>query len=244
MSERPRQLLLDLPVTERMGREDWIVSASNRAAGELVDRWPDWPSDVLLVVGPLGAGKSHLARLFADTSGAVTIAAADLTGRDPLELAAHGAVVVEDAGPGLDERALFHLLNAVRQAEGRLLITARTPPAAWGLTLADLASRLRAATPVEVAEPDDVLLEALLAKLFADRQTTVDPAVLAYVARRMERSFAAAVRLVEALDRAALAAKGPVTRAVAARVMEGAFDGVPRLPGLDECDVRENNPSQ
>ena len=243
MTGSTRQLPLVLPVVERRGREDWIVSASNRAAGDLIDRAPDWPSDVVVLVGPVGAGKSHLARIFAEENGGRIVEAGEIGDHDPLELAACGALVVEDAGEGVNERALFHLLNAVRQAEGRLLITARAAPGAWGVALPDLASRLRAATPVAMDEPDDHLLEALLAKLFADRQTVVDPAVISYVARRMERSFAAAVGLVEALDRAALAAKGPITRAVAARVLEREFDGAPELPGLDECDIPENNPS-
>ena len=238
-----RQLPLDLPVVERYGRDDWIVGGANAAATALVERWPDWPGDVVVVVGPEGSGKSHLARIFADHAGATIVAAADLGRLDPTELAAAPALVVEDAGPQTDATALFHLLNAVRQADGRLLITARAAPGVWGIDLPDLASRLRAATPVAMDEPDDHLLEALLAKLFADRQTTVDPSVLAYVARRMERSHATAVRLVEAIDRSALVAKGPITRAVAARVLEREFDGAPELPGLDECDIPENNPS-
>ena len=243
MTSTPRQIPLDLPVVERRGREDWIVSASNAAATELIEHWPDWPADVVLLIGPEGAGKSHLARVFADLSGAILVAAADLATRDPLDLAAREALVIEDAGAGVDERALFHLLNAVRQSGGTLLITARDHPALWGLSLPDLLSRLRAATPVELAEPDDELLAALLAKLFADRQTVVDPAVISYVARRMERSFAAAVGLVEALDRTALAAKGPITRAVAARVLGDGFDAAPRLPGLDARAETANNPS-
>lgn len=230
----PRQIPFDLPVAERRGREDWIVSDANRAATELADRWPDWPSDVVLVIGPAGSGKSHLARLFADASGAEIVAAADLPRRDPVALAASPALVVEDAGAGIDETALFHLLNAVRQSGGRLLVTAPAPLLAWGLALPDLVSRLRAATPVELAEPDDLLLEALLAKLFTDRQTVVDPGVIAFLGRRMERSFASARALVEALDREALAAKGPITRAVAARVLERGWGRQPQLPGLDE----------
>ena len=233
MPERPRQLPLALPVVERRGREDWILSASNRAATELVDAWPEWPSDVVLLIGPRGAGKSHLARIFADLTGAAIIPAHDLGHHDPVDLAARPALVVEDAGEGIDDTAFFHLLNSVRQAGGSLLVTTRSAPAQWGVTLPDLLSRLRAATPVEVHEPDDELLAALLAKLFADRQTVVDPAVISYLARRMERSFAAAVGLVDELDRAALAAKGPITRAVAARVLDARFAADPRLPGLD-----------
>ncbi|NLH82154.1 MAG: hypothetical protein GX458_15095 [Phyllobacteriaceae bacterium] len=215
----PRQLPLELPVAERRGREDWIVSTANAEATALIDRWPDWPGGVVLLTGPVGSGKSHLTRVFAEASGATIVAAGDLAALDPTALAARGAIVLEDAGTGVDETALFHLLNAVRQAGTGLLVTAEAPPSAWGLRLPDLVSRLRAATPARLAEPDDALLEALLAKLFADRQTVVDPALLVWLARRVERSFAGVRALVVALDRAALAAKSPVTRALAARVL-------------------------
>ena len=241
MAEPPRQLPLALPVATAHGREDYVVAEANHAAFDLVtaDRWP---SDVLLLVGPEGAGKTHLATLFAQATGARVIAADDLGAHDPLEIAGR-AVVVEDAGQGLDERALFHLLNAVRQQGGRCLITSRRPLVAWEIGLADLVSRLRAATPVELGLPDDRLLEAVLAKLFGDRQTTVDPAVVAYLSRRMERSFSAAVHLVGALDREALAAKGPITRALAATVLARGFGTEPQLTGLDEALSTENNPS-
>lgn len=243
MADRPRQLPLDLPVPVSYGRDDYVVGAANRAAFDLLTGSAQ-SAETIVLVGPEGAGKTHLAGLFAAATDARTIAAADLGAVDPFDLAAAGAVVVEDAGPGLDERALFHLLNAVRQRAGRCLVTTRTPPADWGLRLADLASRLRAATPVELGLPDDALLEALLAKHFGDRQTVVDPAVVAFLARRMERSFAAAARLVAALDRAALAEKSPITRPMAARVLADLdAEHSPAAP-LDGIAAEENNPSR
>jgi chromosomal replication initiation ATPase DnaA len=237
----PRQLPLALALPARLGAEDYVVGDANRAAHALVARWPDWPSRNLLLVGPRGAGKTHLVAIWAERSGARVLPAAGLPSVDPAALAAAGPVAVEDLGPGLAETPLFHLINAAAAAGHGLILTARTPPVAWGLAVPDLVSRLRAATPADLAEPDDALLEAVLAKLFADRQVAVDPQVLRYAASRMERSYAAAADLVAAADRAALAAKAPVNRAIVARILAGRPGREPELPGLDGDGGSGNN---
>src|SRR5262249_46367837 len=152
------------------------TGASNEAALSLVERWPDWPDRALAIVGPEGAGKSHLAAIWADITGARRVSARVLDETDLPAALATGALVVEDAAEGVDERALFHLLNLMRQQNAFVLITARTPPAMWRVPLADLASRLRAIPTVQLRPPDDALLRAVMVKLFADRQLAVDEA--------------------------------------------------------------------
>ncbi|WP_334175359.1 hypothetical protein [Pseudoxanthobacter sp.] len=215
----PRQLPLALPAENSFAREDFLVGPSNRAALELIDRWPQWPARIVVLWGPLGAGKSHLIAAWAAATGASIFSAADLGRIDPVAAVAHGPVAVEDVDGGpIDEVGLFHLVNAAN-AGGHLILSARTPPSQWGVRLPDLASRLRAATRVEIDEPDDGLLLRVLVKLFSDRQLVVDPGVLSYALARMERSFAGANALVEQVDRLALALRRPVTRAMVADVM-------------------------
>lgn len=230
MSERangPRQLPLVLPHEAARGREDFLHGSSNEAAFRFIDSWPNWAAPVAILAGPVGVGKTHLVHVWHEVSGCAVIGASDLTGDKVSELVEAGAVAVEDAHEGLDENALFHLLNAARERGALVLVTARTWPRSWGLTLPDLASRLRAATPIEMAEPDDDLLRRVLVKLFADRQVFVDPAVIEFLAVRMERSIAAAQVLVDALDRAALSVGRRITRPLAAEVLE-AMEGESR----------------
>ena len=183
------------------------------------ERWPDWPDRALAIVGPEGAGKSHLAAIWADIAGARRVSARVIGETNLPGALATGALVIEDANSDLDERALFHLLNLMRQQEAFVLMTARTPPATWRVELADLASRLRAIPAVQLRPPDDALLRAVMVKLFADRQLAVDEALIAYLSTRIERSFAAARAAVEDLDREALRQKRPVTRALAAELL-------------------------
>ena len=214
----PRQLALALPHAENFAREDFLAGVSNGAALGLIERWPDWPDRALALIGPEGAGKSHLAAIWAEIAGARRVSARALGETGLMGALATGALVVEDASARLDERALFHLLNLVRQEEAFVLITAQTAPASWRVELPDLASRLRAVPVVELSAPDDALLRAVLVKLFGDRQLAVDEGLIGYLATRIERSFAGARAAVEDLDREALRQKRPVTRALAAEL--------------------------
>jgi chromosomal replication initiation ATPase DnaA len=218
----PRQLAFALPHAESFARDDFLIGSSNDAALATIERWPDWADRVLALTGPEGAGKSHLAAIWAEKAGARRVSARALGETDLLGELATGALVVEDASAKLDERSLFHLLNLVREEEGYLLLTARSAPATWGVGLPDLASRLRALPVVAVSAPDDALLRAVMVKLFADRQLSVDESLIAYLATRIERSFAAARKAVEQLDREALRQKRGVTRALAAELLGAA----------------------
>lgn len=222
-----RQLPLDLAHDEAKSRDDLVVGPSNAQAVALVDNWPDWPAPIAVLAGPAGSGKSHLAEVWREASNAAALAPGRL-GPEAAEAASRGPVLIDDVDAGLiDETGLFHLINAVRQADTALLMTARRFPAAWGVTLPDLASRLKAAATVEIHEPDDFLLAAVTTKLFADRQVEVDPHVVQFLVRRIERSLSSAIEAVARLDRAALERKTRITRALAAQVVEAMEEGKP-----------------
>ena len=220
MTEPPRQLTLDWPHPPSFAREDFLPAPSNREALGAIDRWPAWPGRMLLLVGPEGAGKSHLAALWARTAGAA-IVHGETFGEAGYQAFAQGsALLIEDADRvGQAEERLFHLLNTALQTNAWVLLTARKEPAAWGLKIPDILSRLRLAPVVRLDPPDVELTEAVLFKLFSDRQLRVEPHVVAYIAMRIERSLGAARRFVESLDREALARGRRVTRAMASELM-------------------------
>lgn len=215
----PRQLVLALDHTVSYARDDFLAGPSNAAALALVERWPDWPNPLMALVGPEGSGKSHLAAMWAEISGA-RVLAANLLGEEMLPTSlATGALVLEDLeADSLDERALFHLINLAREEGTYVLITARNAPSGFRVGIRDLGSRLRALPAVTLAAPDDALLRLVMVKLAADRQIALEPAVVNYVANHIERSFAAARAAVMRLDEESMRMHRPVTRALAAEL--------------------------
>lgn len=195
------QIALPLDYRAADGERDFFVSDANADAVAHLDRWRAWPLPVALLVGPKGAGKSHLGRIFAR--------AAD-------------AVVLDDLDRTRDDEAVFHAWNAAGRRP--LLLIARTPPRDWGVLLPDLGSRLAATPQVAIRSPDDELLAAVAAKQFRDRGLRVSPEVLSYVLARIERSFAAVADAVERLDAAALAEGRGVTVPLARAVLGEQLD--------------------
>jgi chromosomal replication initiation ATPase DnaA len=219
----PRQLAFVLPHAESLTRDNFLEGPANEAGLALIDRWPEWPNRVMLLVGPEGSGKSHLAAIWAEQAGARSISAHALTAAAVPGALATGALVVEDLrSPDVDERALFHLMNLAREEEAFVLITARIPASALQFELRDLRSRLRAVPTVSLLPPDDQLFRALIVKFCADRQLAVDETVVSYLATRIERSYAAVRQAVELLDTEALRLGRPVTRALAAELLRDA----------------------
>lgn len=214
------QLIFDLPVRESRARGDFFVSAANRMAVARLDATGNWPNGKLVLVGPEGAGKSHLAEVWAEAEGATRLHPADLAA---LDVPAIDSPVALDPIEGLTaagEEPLFHLHNHLVGARHPFLLVARTPPSSWPLALPDLKSRMSASDLVRIEPPDDALLAAVLVKLFADRQLAVAPEIIGWLAARIERSFAEAARVVAALDAAALAEGRAVTRPFARRILD------------------------
>lgn len=219
----PQQLGFDLPEVTTYNREDFLSAPSNAVALALVEDWGAWPAQKLVVYGPDGAGKTHLAHIWTALSGASLVAAQALTDARIPELA-QGSVAIEDvhliATDHAAQTALFHLHNLVLAEGHSLLMTGCDRPKDWGLTLPDLDSRIAGTPTARLDAPDDALLAAVLAKLFADRQLRPKVDVIPYLALRIERSFAAARATVAALDAEALSQKRPVTRQLAAEVLD------------------------
>lgn len=215
---RHEQLPLAFTYDAATGREDLLVSERLNAAVSIIDAWPHWPSPVVILAGPVGSGKSHLAAIWRERSQAADIH--PKAGSGAVARAVAGPVLFEDADRrSFDDAELFHVINSVRENGHSLLVTSRLWPMSWPVTLPDLRSRLKAATVVEIGEPDEELLAQVIVKLFADRQLYIDDKLVGYIVTRMERSLGSAQTIVERLDRLALGRGTRITRQLAAEVL-------------------------
>ncbi len=215
------QLPLEFAHRPAFGRADFVVADANRGAVAWLDRWPDWPAPALALTGPPACGKTHLASIWAERAGAKLISTRELVGSPEAILQGCRCVVIDAADEGVDERTLLHLYNHLAEMSGHLLLTGRFPPARWPIRLADLHSRLAAIPVAFVQSPDEALLEAVLIKLFADRQLRISPEIVSYLISRIERSFGAMRDIVRKIDRAALTGHRNVSVALIRGVLDG-----------------------
>ncbi len=216
----PSQLTLELPHLTEAGLENFYISASNASAVALVESWPNWPVSAAVICGPDGSGKSHLAEAWRARAHATAVQGPAVSEAAIAAFDLSPALLVEDIDHGIgDDRVLFHILNLAREKKKFVLITAAIAPGDLDIVLPDLRSRLRALPLALIAPPDEALINAVLVKLFADRQLPVEPHVIAHIALHMERSMAMANRVVAAADRLALARQRRITRAIATEAL-------------------------
>ncbi|WP_216856137.1 chromosomal replication initiator DnaA [Acidisphaera sp. S103] len=219
------QLLLPFPYAPGYDARDFLPAASNREALAWLDA--DWPDRRLALFGPAGCGKSHLLHIWAERSGARILTGQMLTEQTLPELddmSGNGALALDDADTARPDTVLLHLLNTARDRGLRVVLAGRAAPSRWPVRLADLSSRLRAITAVEIRPPSDDLLAALLVHLLADRQLNVAQPVQDWLLTRLPRSPSVLRQVVAQLDRTSLVVGKPITRALAAGILaDGGF---------------------
>ena len=214
------QQVLNLPHKPTYGAGDFVVSATNMVAYRWIQSWPEWSNHCLILYGPKGCGKTHLAEIWKSRAGGLSVTFEQLQTENIDELCQqHKALLVEDIPAHFDETLLFHLYNAVKQADGYLLITSETPPSHWSLTLPDLRSRMQGALWAEIEPADDYLLRAMMRKVFSDEQVMVPDAVLEYLLNHHERSFAQLMKAVREINTYAMATKRRITLPLVRQVL-------------------------
>ena len=220
-----KQLPFDFEHRPSLSGDDFLIAPSNQEAVAWLDKWPDWPTPLLILYGPPGCGKTHLSNVFMATTEALQLTPAIIKDSSLANLLTSQQNFFIDGGDvntfvNLNEEPLFHLYNDLTIRGGHILITAESHPVNWKLRLADLSSRVKASPAIGIGMPDDDLIKAVLMKLFSDQQVRIEIGVIDYITRRMERSFNTARKFVKLANRLALAEKKRVNLALARQVLD------------------------
>lgn len=178
----------------------------------------------LFLHGAEGCGKTHLLQaacheVSARERSCAYLPLAELGHRDPavvlegmsrLDLLALDDLQAVAGGPHW-ARALFGLVNRVREREGQLLVASRTTPEGLGCDLPDLVSRLGWGPVFRIDQPGDLELKAILQKRAGLRGLQLSDAVAEYLLRHECRDLEFLLTLLDRLDLAALAEQRRLT---------------------------------
>ena len=216
-----RQIPIEMPFSQTQERDNFIVGDCNSLALATIDQWPTWQGEyrALNIVGPRGAGKSHLAEIWRSK----VEKSQKLYELKPGQFLPESIFYVLDnlnSNSDWDEEELFHCFNHCKNDEGGLLILSRKPVGQMKWQLPDLRSRMRAVNVINIQPPDDALLYALLEKYFLDRQVIAPSDMLNYIVSRMERSFIGLQKIATAVDRYSIEKQKPLSISLA----RAAFD--------------------
>ena len=240
MTEISEQLIFNLNRKGNTGLENFYISKSNDLAVSTVKNWRNWPTRKLILMGPTGSGKSHLANFWVEQVGAQMISISDMCTLDVVELSENKALLIDNIDEVensnledkiLIEEKLFHLINSMAHTSCYLMITSSTIVSTWGFKLPDLMSRLKTMAVVELLPPDDELLVAVLLKQFDDKQIKVSPEFVLFVSKRINRSFSSIREFVTLIDELTLKQKRDVTIPIASRILDS----------LDKSNIRNDN---
>lgn len=176
------QLRLPLQHPEGARTDEFIVGEANSRVVHHLEHWGTWPVMAALMIGPRKSGRSLLARLFTKRA---------------------GGQMIDDAERA-PEAAIFHAWNLAQADHKPLLLVADTAPPQWSVRLPDLRSRLAATPVLRIEEPDDELFAAVLRQQFFRRELDAREDVIAWIVRRVERTYLSLTRILDAVDNAAV----------------------------------------
>lgn len=215
MNNHFKQLTLEMHLPKAMQQQDFFVSDSNRLAADFISLWPDWEDNTACLIGEKGSGKTHLANIWRIKTGAYFYNADEHTSLKEILTIKESYLILKNLskimGVKENEEALFHLLNRAKLKESTILILDDMPPSKWPVILADLNSRCKALPLYKIQSPDDLLIQVLILKQFKDRQLTIMPEALAYIAKHIHRSYDAISQIVQKIDTLALSKKRGIT---------------------------------
>ncbi|NRA74195.1 MAG: hypothetical protein HRU36_05625 [Rickettsiales bacterium] len=208
-----QQYSLDLKFPISFREEDYIVTNSNYLAWKFIKKWPIWGSNnlsnIACIYGESSSGKSHLASIWQKFSIAQKISKQHLLENNFLR---NANLIIDDIEKFIEyEQALFNLFNHMAETKNSLLITAKKSLSKLEVKLPDLHSRLSSVFSIEIARPDNKMIESIITKYFSDMQITLHTKVIKFLVNRINRSYAEISTILKKLDKISLSEKRKIS---------------------------------
>ncbi|MCL2474412.1 MAG: DnaA/Hda family protein [Alphaproteobacteria bacterium] len=222
--EKKKQIPLELPFTDAMETDNFLMTECNQEAVQWIQKWSEWEHTGLVIIGSPGSGKTHLTKLWLELSKGKKLTKLELLEKSSMEITKDSPhIAIDDADIIANdikaEEKLFHLFNYLKEKQGSLLLTFKQEIPMIRFRLPDLSSRLLTLPVARLGYPDDVLLEALIIKQFHDRQISLDEGVLSYLITHAPRDAASVRSLIDKLDTESLTEQKKISIKLAKRVL-------------------------
>ncbi len=204
------QLLLKFDYKTNFNEHDFYLSKSNINAFNLINKWPKWQKKILNVSGEKFSGKSHLANIFKSKSKAYLINGKNINNSIFQKLKLYESIIIDDFDECKDEKILYSIFNMIDQDSKYLLINSSLPINEIKFNLPDLTSRSKNCLYVQIENPDDELIFAIILKNFSDRQINIEKKIIDFIIKRIDRSYRKIDEFIYKIDELSLKKKKPI----------------------------------
>ena len=194
------QLTFKFPFKTNYFKKDFYVSSNNFAAYELIESSPDWPDKWINIYGPEGCGKTHLSNILKKKIDTVLISAEKINNEKIIKIDKHQCIIIDNYKNNISENLLYSLLNHIKQLDKQVVINTLLPLRQFSIKLPDLRSRFELFIELGIDLPTDDLLKVIISKTFSDKQINLNPRILDFIMKNIDRSYDKVFKFIKDLD--------------------------------------------
>ena len=199
------QLVFKFPFKTKYYDNDFYVSSNNFSAYKLIENWPSWPGKWLNIFGVPGSGKTHLSKILEKKINKVAIIEEKKISEKILDdLHEIDCLIIENFKNDINQKLLFSILKQSKQFDNHLLINSIIPINKLNYNLKDLKSRINSFIFIGIELPTDELLKVIISKSFSEKQISINPNIVEYIIKNVDRSYEKILKFLKDIDELSL----------------------------------------
>lgn len=181
------QRIFNFNNTTNFFEENLIRDISNSNVLDFLDKFPNWETKLINIVGEKKSGKSFILQLFRKKNQFAYINSKEDFEKKYDELFLVDKLILD--GFQINEDKFFSLINHFILHKKYLIISSREPLTMLEIKLLDLKSRLKEFLLIEIQNPSDNLIYSLILKYFSDNQIVIKKDLVEYIVKKVDRSY-------------------------------------------------------